>query len=266
MEPTVIASTANPLIRRVKGLAQKKNRERERCYPADGPHLVQEAVRGGADVEMILFDAEREAAFSQILSEAKARGIRLVPVTSRVMQTLSDTVTPQGVIAVIRRGTDELPGETEGLILVLDAVADPGNAGTVIRTADAVNADAVILAAGCADVYASKTVRAAMGSLFHVPVIQTKRTARDVIRFYKEKGYLAAGTHLKGQELFGSEVTWTRKMLFVIGNEARGMSDEASDACDLLLKLPIPGKAESLNAAVAAGIFMYQWLEKAKEE
>ena len=266
MEPTVITSTANTLIRRVKGLAQKKNREKENCYLADGPHLVQEAVDSGADMEMILFDAEREDAFRQILAAAGEAGIRMVPVSSRVMQTLSDTVTPQGVIAVLRSGTEELPADANGLILVLDAVADPGNVGTVIRTADAVNADAVILSGGCADAYGPKTVRSTMGSLFHVPVIRTGKRAEEIIGFFRERGYLAAGTHLAGKELFSAQVPWQKKMLFVIGNEARGMSDRASEACDLLLKLPIPGKAESLNAAVAAGIFMYQWLEKTREE
>ena len=266
MEPTVITSTANTLIRRVKGLAQKKNRAKENCYLSDGPHLVQKAVDSGADMEMILFDVEREDAFRQILAAAGEAGIRTVPVSSRVMQTLSETVTPQGVIAVLRSGSEELPADTKGLILVLDAVADPGNVGTVIRTADAVNADAVILSGGCADAYAPKTVRSTMGSLFHVPVIRTGKRAEEIIGFFRERGYLAAGTHLEGEELFSAQVPWQKKMLFVIGNEARGMSDMASEACDLLLKLPIPGKAESLNAAVAAGIFMYQWLEKTREE
>ena len=257
MQETVIQSTANSLIKRIRGLNQKKNREKEKRYLADGPHLTQEAVRY-AKVERVLIREGEEI-------PAWLADVPFSIVSAHVMEAVSDTVTPQGMLAVVEKEEQTLPEECSGLVCVLDAVADPGNVGTIVRTADAAGAACVILSAGCADVFSPKTVRSTMGSLFHLPVIQTDCPAAEVIRHFQKMGYLAAGTHLKGVPVFETDIPWKKDMLFVTGNEAHGMSDEASDSCDLLLKLPILGKAESLNAAVATGIFLYQWVEKTKD-
>ena len=120
----------------------------------------------------------------------------------------------------------------------------------------------VILCGECADAYAPKTVRATMGSIFHLPVVHAK-DACEAAEFYKAQGYCAVGTHLHGKDAFDPNVAWQKKTLLVTGSEARGMSAELSELCDVLLKLPMPGAAESLNAAVATGVFAYTWLRLA---
>lgn len=262
MDMQIITSLSNAHVKCVRGLKQKKNRIETGLFIADGDLLTIEALQSGADVAEVLVCESKTEAFSEILNLARAGNVPIVCVTEHVMEKLSDTVSPQGIAALVRLPDFSLPKPKGGLVCLLESVADPGNVGTIIRTADAVGADAVILCGECADAYAPKTVRATMGSIFHLPVVHAK-DACEAAKFYKMQGYCAVGTHLHGKDAFDPNVAWQKKTLLVTGSEARGMSAELSELCDVLLKLPMPGAAESLNAAVATGIFAYTWLRLA---
>ena len=255
----IISSVSNARIKRVRALKQKKNRVQEGVFLADGDLLVEEALKSEHRVEEVLISEEKLEAFSHLLTLAENRNVPVTVVSAHVMEALSDTVSPQGIVAVVELPKAVPPEAKGGMICLLEAVADPGNVGTIIRTADAVGADMVLLCGDCADAYAPKTVRASMGSIFHLPVVHLK-DAVETAKHYKAQGYTMVGTHLHGVDAFDDELHWASKTLLVTGSEARGMSQEMSDLCDVLLKLPMPGKSESLNAAVATGVFLYTHL------
>ncbi len=172
------------------------------------------------------------------------------------------TVHAQGILAVVRRkhwSLQEMPVKA-GFWIILENLQDPGNAGTILRTADACGADGLICTKGTVDVYNQKVVRSAMGSLFHLPVVSVESIA-EAAAFVHAQGGQMVGTHLKGATSH-TGVSYQRPTAIVIGNEGSGMSPEAADLCDVLVRIPMPGRAESLNASVAAGVMMYEVLRQ----
>ena len=229
----------------------------------EGPHATSAALASSRHVVDELFvtpaAAERDR---DLLRTAAAGGTRVTLVTDRVADTLSDTVTPQGVVAVVRGDDADLAGVLAGrpqLIAVLVDVADPGNAGTVIRTADAVGADAVVLTGASVDPHNPKCVRASAGSLFHLPVAR----GGDVVgamTALREAGVRLIATTLEGADdldssavhaLLAGPVAW------LFGNEAHGLPDAVTALADVRVRIPIRGAAESLNLAAAAAICLY---------
>ena len=203
--------------------------------------------------------SERER---DLLRVAAGDGVRVTLVSDRVAATLSDTVTPQGVVAVVRPDAsdiDTLLAANPRLLAVLVGVADPGNAGTVIRTADAVGADAVVLAGGSVDPHNPKCVRASAGSLFNLPVVRVDSVATVIDRMHSRSIRVLATTLTDALDLespqvqaaFGDAVAW------LFGNEAHGVPDDVSAVADLQVRIPIHGRAESLNLAAAAAICLY---------
>nr|WP_122011760.1 RNA methyltransferase [Maliibacterium massiliense] len=255
----VLSSVNNTFVRRMRSLKDKKGRRESGLYLADGPHLVGEALKGGADIACLIATPAFLERDTPEQRQVRASDVRLYQVQERVMAAICDTRTPQGVAAAVRIPQEIPPLPEKGLVVLLDGVSDPGNVGTIIRTADAVGAAMVLLWGPCADVYSPKVVRATMGALYHVPV----RGALDVqadIALLKARGFRLIGTHLAGDAYQSGRDVFTARNVLVIGSEARGMSELLRDACDALVKLPMPGRAESLNAAVAAGVFLYDWL------
>jgi TrmH family RNA methyltransferase len=189
--------------------------------------------------------------------------VRVTLVSDRVAATISDTVTPQGIVAVVRvlrPGLDSVLAATPRLLAVLAGVGDPGNAGTVIRTADAVGADAVVTTAGSVDPYGPKCVRASAGSLFHLPVVRDD-DAREVLVAVRRAGILVVATTLApdADELSdaGVRVRLSEPTAWVFGNEAHGVPDPIAAEADLRVRIPLHGRAESLNLAAAAAICLY---------
>ncbi len=179
------------------------------------------------------------------------------------METLSEREEPQGIAATFRLiepplTTLKLAGHE--LVVVLDRLQDPGNLGTLIRTADAVGSAAIILIEPCVDPYDPKTVRGSMGSLFNLPVISTKDVA-DLFAWLKGRGLRPVGADPHLGETWGAGL-WQGGVALVLGNEARGLSDDITAQITAWAKLPIVGKAESLNVAVAGGVLMYAWLRE----
>lgn len=203
--------------------------------------------------------ADREIA---LMRAAAQRGTVVRVVTERVLARLGDTVTPQGMVAVVDLPTPELGSVLAGpprLLVVLDAVADPGNAGTVIRTADAVGADAVLLTRGSADVYAGKVVRAAAGSLLHLPVLPGL-DAVEVFARVRTAGLRLLATSADGEDslddlMDGDDLT--EPTAWALGNEAHGLPDELLAMADRRVRVPLHGRAESLNLAATAAICLH---------
>ncbi len=172
---------------------------------------------------------------------------------------LCDTQHPQGIMAVFRQPSYDMAdisgrGEDEGMYILIEGIQDPGNLGTIIRTAEAAGVKGIIMDRKTADVFSPKTVRATMGSIFRVPFAYTDDLAESMRRM-KENGVVIYGAHLKGEDLY--ENPPAKKRAYLIGNEGRGISKEAAGLCDKKIRIPMQGKVESLNAAVAAAILMF---------
>jgi TrmH family RNA methyltransferase len=245
----LIESTRNEYVKNARALSGKKGRLEQGLYLIEGQKLIHEAVISGAK----LSEAFIEEGHEDIRLLLEKAGVRVFLVTRAVIESLTNTDTPQFVCASVRTPDTSVPEiYPEGLIVVLDAVQDPGNLGTIIRTSDAMGAAGIILGAGCADPFAPKPVRASMGSVFHIPVWQGE--AEKELDKLKGQDFVLVCGHLKGEErlpLAGG------KCALVIGNESSGVSSAASDKC-YKYRLRMFGKAESLNASVAAGIMLYE--------
>lgn len=240
-----------------------KGRTAATAFLVEGPHAVADALgaSGHRVREVFITDstADREVA---LLRAAAAAGVAVRVVSDRVLGSLRDTVTPQGVIAVVEMPVVDLAATFAGglrLGVLLDGVADPGNAGTVIRTADAAGADAVIVAAGSVDVWSGKCVRSSAGSVFHLPVV-TGVSVASAIEAARAAGCVVLATAANGDVDFDDLVdsgALASPTVWLLGNEAHGLSGAARGGADRNVRLPVYGKAESLNIAAAAAICLY---------
>ena len=249
----------------IKELMEKPSLRRESgLYVVDGPKMcVEIPVELLEEVfvsEVLLSSAEQMERLSPLLSR---KGYETV--TEREMKQISDTVTPQGVLALVRqkrpRGIGDILGSIEkagrtGLLILLEGVQDPGNAGTILRSAEAAGADAVICDRGCADVYSPKAVRSTMGAVFRLPVLRLEDIFPAVDRL-KDTGYEILAAHLKAEEDY-DRTDLTVPCCILIGNESRGLSDRLSDCATKLIRIPMEGRTESLNASVAASVIMFE--------
>lgn len=249
----VITAIQNERIKALRKLREKKARQEQGLFLAEGPHLVEEAVKSGADLDLLVVEEGRLLEYALFLEQA---GCPHMVVSRDVMEAVSDTRTPQGILATVRPVLLPFPQEpTAQLLLILDRLQDPGNMGTVIRTADAAGADGVLLSSDCVDVHNPKCVRATMGSIFHLPLWETDDLPAALDRM-TGSGWVSFCGQLDGANFFERKVQGPRQAL-IIGNEAAGVREEVSARASHPVKLPMAGKAESLNAAVAAGIMIY---------
>ncbi|MBR2264446.1 MAG: RNA methyltransferase [Firmicutes bacterium] len=187
---------------------------------------------------------------------------RYYRISDAMFAKAAGTVHAQGILAVVHRKDHTLQDVPvhAGFWIVLENLQDPGNAGTILRTADACGADALICTKGTVDLYNQKVVRSSMGSLFHLPVVSVEDIA-EAAAFVHDQGGQLIGTHLKGTTSY-TDASYQGPTAIIIGNEGSGMSREAADLCDVLVRIPMPGQAESLNASVAAGVMMYEVLRQ----
>lgn len=251
----------NPLVKAAAELKQKKYRQQRGEFLAEGLRTVEEAVAFKA-AQQIFYTATEDERTLQLLEQAAAMQVKLVCVSEAVMKKIADTETPQGIIAVCRMQEQTLEQllASGKLLLVLDRVGDPGNIGTMLRTADAAGVGGIVLLKGTADIYAPKTVRASMGSLFHVPVLSGV-AEQEFIDNAKKAGYQLLVTALDGADnLYQADLKG--RLAFVMGNEAGGVSTTLLQQADKRVFIPMRGKAESLNVAMAAGIVMFEAMRR----
>lgn len=251
----------NPMVKAAAELKQKKYRQQQGLFLAEGLRTVEEAVRYGA-VQSIFYTAIEDDRTRAVLEEAAAKQIKLVCVSDKVLKKIADTETQQGIIAVCEMRSKRLDDflASGKMLLVLDRVTDPGNIGTMLRTADAAGVGGLLLLQGCADIYAPKTVRASMGSLFHLPVL-SGLSEELLVQAARKAGYELLVTCLDGADnLYKADLQG--RLAFVMGNEANGVSDALLAAADKRVFIPMQGRAESLNVAMAAGIVMFEALRQ----
>ncbi|MBQ9832223.1 MAG: RNA methyltransferase [Clostridia bacterium] len=245
-----IESTQNERVKRVRELMNSKGRKHTGLHFIEGERLVREAVVSGAAI----VEAFIEEGHELMAAVLEGCGAQVFTVSRPVMEKLAATNTPQWVCATVKTEASELPQYyPSGLIVVLDCVQDPGNLGTIIRTADAMGAVGILLGEGCADPYAPKPIRSAMGSIYHLSIWQTDNLAQELKKLYAQDFTMICG-HLKGKAEL-PEIK--QKCAIVIGNEGNGVSEQTADLCTKY-RLPMYGFAESLNASVAAGIMIYE--------
>ncbi|WP_373232546.1 TrmH family RNA methyltransferase [Cohnella sp.] len=255
-----ISSTSNPRAKEWAKLLERKYREREGKFLLEGLHLVKEALDANWPLEIIAFDESSGVldAFEKYLNEEQRNGPAWIPVSAEIIMKCSETDSPQPIFAVAmkRPPQKEVLFQAElGLVAVLDGVQDPGNVGTIVRSAAACAATAVVLGKGTADLYNPKTIRATMGALFHVPVLEADLS--ELLSEAMGRGIAVAGTSLQASEsCYGYD--FRRSVWLVFGNEGSGMSTAVSDIVDDNLIIPMTGRAESLNVAMAATLLLFE--------
>jgi TrmH family RNA methyltransferase len=263
----MLTNIGSDRVRSVRALSRRAVREREHLFLAEGPQAVREAVAHRPDtVRDVYFEAQAAGRQGAVLDAARAAGLSLREVSPEVLAAMSDTVVPQGILAVCRPvdvALDTVLDARPGLLVILTNVRDPGNAGTVIRGADAAGADAVLLSDSSVDIYNPKVVRSTAGSLFHLPIVVGLPISALLDRV-RSAGLALLAADGCGDEVLGDvDGNLDGRMLarphaWVMGNEAWGLEPAVRAGCDAVVRVPIYGKAESLNLAMAATLCLYR--------
>lgn len=254
-----LSSTNSPLVKRIRALGARSPRGRADRFVLDGVRLIEEAVAAGVVLEVCLYDPAAGTAprVNALLAVLRAAGVRLVPAAPHVVAAASQVETPQGIVAVAHRPRfpPEVPLDAAALLVVADGVQDPGNLGTIVRVADATAATAVLVTGAAADPYHPKTVRAAMGSLFHLPVF--KMDAAALIGTLRDHAVRVLVADRRGAVDYRA-VDYSPPVALVLGSEAHGPDARWMTAAAAQVCIPIYGRAESLNVALAAGLLLYE--------
>lgn len=249
-----IDSTANKIVKNTRKLFERSGRKALQQFIIEGRRLVADAIAAGAEVDYVL--VEEGVDFT-------ADGVEIHTLSSKAFSSLKTTVNSQGILAVVKMVEDRALSVKDGercFYIYLDGVSDPGNMGTIIRTADACGADGVILSKNCVDVYNPKVVRSTMSAIFNVPIYFDDE-GRGLVTALKDSGVSVISGSLEGDKSL-YDIDFKSRCAIVIGNEANGITDEITSMSDKLIKIPIIGKAESLNAAVACAVISYEALRQ----
>ncbi|WP_342387151.1 TrmH family RNA methyltransferase [Salinicoccus bachuensis] len=245
VEPKHIASKDNRRIKELKKLQLKKYRKKQGLFLIEGAHLVEEAIRHDQEVHTLI--ALEDYDYSPYVTE----GMEVITVTPGVMKLLSSLETPPGIMAAVSYRKPQPDGRH---VLLLDGIQDPGNLGTLLRTADAFGFDRVILSPDTVDPFSDKVLRSAQGSTFHIEI-----TVADALQSVREFDGRVLGTSLDGAAFLEQMELPEGPVMVVLGNEGRGVSEEVLSNVDVKMKIDMPGGSESLNVAIAGGIIMHHF-------
>lgn len=252
----------NPHVKYVRRLAGRRFRDQEGRFLVEGIRFVEEALNSAWLVEALIYSQnfKGDGRGGRLLIEASNRGADLIEVPEPLFKELANTETPQGILAVVQQRNNSLEElaviPQPALLVLVDGVRDPGNLGTIIRSADAAGAGGVILLKGTADIYNPKTLRATMGSIFHLPVIQNG-VAEEVIDYLKTGGIkIVAGAPRAVRVIY--ECDLSVPCALAVGGEASGIGETLLYGANELVRIPMPGRAESLNVAISAAIMLYE--------
>ena len=257
----LITSAANPLVRRVRQLADRKHRRREGAFVVQGIQPVWQSVEAGAAVEVILVapDLLRHPGARAMVAHQEAAGVRVARLSGDLFGRIADRDGPSGLAAIVRTAPvalDALAVGADSLFAAVHSAGNPGNVGTIVRTASAVGAAGVILTGPSADPYDPAAVKASMGALFTVPVV-TAASPAEFLDWAHRAGVRVAATSARG-----SVSCWDADLMppvaILLGSEGSGLPDDLLSAADLRVAIPMTGTAESLNLAVAAGVLLYE--------
>ncbi len=255
-----ITSTANPRIKEAVRIRERRHTQAQNLFVIEGTRIIVTAIEAGVDIREIFFtdrfSSQREA--RAILRSAGKKGLDFFEVADHVLNKITDTEAPQGIAAVVSyqiSSLDRFRVRNNPLFAVFDGIQEPGNLGTIIRTADAAGIDAVIILEGTCDIFIPKVIRATAGSIFHIPIARAE--AETFLKWLHDtKIKLAATSADADKSVFDAELD--SPVAFVFGNEARGISAVIRRSADMFLKVPIYGNAESLNVATSASVCLYE--------
>lgn len=247
----IVASPNNPNIKRVRALMEKPRvREKEKAFVIEGTRMFKETPRE------LLREVYVSVSYSQKNHIEEGKNTYIVQ--DGLFKKLSDTSTPQGILAVVEQKQYELSDILQsGLVILLEGLQDPGNLGTIVRTGEGAGISGIIMDRNCADIYSPKVVRSTMGSIYRVPFLRLP-SIMEIIPGLKAEGYRIYAALLDGSESL-EKVRFEKKAAIIIGNEGNGISKELAGERDSGIFIPMDGEVESLNAAVSASIFMYKY-------
>ena len=257
----VITSKDNETVKKIRKLKEKKYRDQNGKYIIEGVKLIREAISEEADIETIVVCdncVKTGEIDSKVLYEIAK--YNCVYVDEKVFNNMTDVQNPQGLLAVVeKKNTDKDIKYNEDVIVVLDDIQDPGNLGTILRTIDSVGLTQVIVSKKSGDVFNPKVVRSTMGAIFRVNIIESENLVNTLKEIKKHKFKVVATSLQTEESIYDIEY---KKTAIVIGNEANGVSKEVLEMSDKKVKIPMPGKTESLNAAVATGVILYEYVRQ----
>ena len=247
-----IESKNNNLFKEIKKLKEKKHRIKSNKYLIEGLRFVEEAIKSKVSIDSIIFTESFKEKNPDLFLKIN-ENIKLIQMNEALLKQLCSTENPQGIVGVINMQNKEL--KSGELVVLVDKVQDPGNMGTIIRSAHAAGAAGIVMTKGTVDIYNDKTLRSTMGSIFYIPIVEDD--SLDFIKSLKKEGYKLVVSSLQGKNNFFEE-NLQGKVMIAVGNEGNGVSDEVYDIADIKVKIPMPGEAESLNVAVATSIMIYE--------
>lgn len=253
-----ITSPANETIKAIRALEQRKYRKETGLYRVEGLRSVREGLELNAPLKQLVFGTAVKARqdVREVIGQALAKDVQVMEVSESVLEKLSHKDNPQSVIGVFEQRfapLETVKPTPSATWVVLEQVRDPGNLGTIIRTIDSVGASGVILLGQCCDPYSIECTRATMGSLFAVPIVQASLDQFKTIK----AGFTVLGTTLQPDSVDFRQAPFTKPLMLAMGNEQAGLSAEARALCTGLVKLPMNGRADSLNLSVATGVMLY---------
>ena len=257
----VITSKDNETIKKIRKLKEKKYRDQNGKYIIEGVKLIREAIVEKANIDTIVVcdNCVKNGEIDQKVLYEIAK-YNCVYVDEKVFNNMTDVQNPQGLLAVVeKKNTDKDIKYDEDVIVVLDDIQDPGNLGTILRTIDSVGLTQVIVSKKSGDVFNPKVVRSTMGAIFRVNIIESENLVNTLKEIKKHK-FKVVATSLQTEESI-YDIDYKKKVI-VIGNEANGVSKEVLEISDNKVKIPMPGKTESLNAAVATGVILYEYVRQ----
>jgi TrmH family RNA methyltransferase len=262
--PDLISSHANPLVKQIHSLRQKKGREEMGLFLVEGIHPVGEAIQAGWDLEALVYapDLLTGEFAHHLVDEQSGCGVRCVALTRDLFTAIAEKDNPQGILALTRQRRLDLDGlspKTFHWGAAAVSPQDPGNVGTILRTLEAVGADGLFLLDGGVELYHPSVVRSSMGTLFWKLVAQA--SFNDFAQWRRKHGYQLVGSSAHAETDYREFRRGNKPTILLLGNEQKGLSPEQIAACDVVVSMPMKGRASSLNLAVAAGILLYQMME-----
>ena len=256
-----ITSKDNELIRHIRKLKDKKYRDESNEYVVEGVKLVEEAVKENAKIKQIIVCEDTTRTYeipTHIMLEIAK--YECISVSDKIFNIITQVTNPQGIMAIIEKNAQNAKIDyTQDIIVVLDDVQDPGNLGTILRTVDSIGLNQIIVSKGTADAFNSKVVRSTMGAIFRIKIIEVENLAQAIKEMRKHHFKLMVTSLQTKNSIY--DIDFYKKII-VIGNEANGVSKEIQDMADEKAKIPMLGRTESLNASVAAGVVMYEYVRQ----
>jgi TrmH family RNA methyltransferase len=256
-----ITSKDNELIKHIRKLKDKKYRDESNEYVVEGVKIVEEAVKENAKIKQIIVceDTTRTYEIPTHIMLEIAR-YECISVSNKIFNIITQVTNPQGIMAIIEKNAQNAKIDyTQDIIVVLDDVQDPGNLGTILRTVDSIGLNQIIVSKGTADAFNSKVVRSTMGAIFRIKIIEVENLAQAIKEMRKHHFKLMVTSLQTKNSIY--DIDFYKKII-VIGNEANGVSKEIQDMADEKAKIPMLGRTESLNASVAAGVVMYEYVRQ----